>query len=228
MSREKWSRAGVLDFDGFDDTSIDDCLGLWGNSTADRQGCLDSDGDGYSDPDGSWTTANGADAFISDPTQWADSDIDGFGDNPAGTTPDDCIMSQGSSTIDRNGCPDLDADGFSNPDGSWTTANGADACVAVSGTSNQDRSGCPDFDGDGYSDPDGSWTIANGADEFIGDPEQWADTDGDGYGDNPPPSNNGDSCPGNHGTSSQDRKGCADSDGDGYSCLLYTSDAADE
>ena len=40
------------------------------------------DGDGYSDPDGSWTTANGADAFISDPTQWADSDIDGFGDNP--------------------------------------------------------------------------------------------------------------------------------------------------
>ena len=58
-------------------------------------------------------------------------------------------MSQGSSTIDRNGCPDLDVDGFSNPDGSWTTANGADACVAVSGTSNQDRSGCPDFDGDG-------------------------------------------------------------------------------
>ena len=206
-----------MDFDGFDDTSVDDCLGLWGNSTADRQGCLDSDGDGYSDPDGSWTTANGADAFISDSTQWADSDIDGFGDNPAGTTPDDCIMSQGSSTIDRNGCPDLDVDGFSNPDGSWTTANGADACVAVSGTSDQDRSGCPDFDGDGYSDPDGSWTVGNGADKFIGDPEQWADSDGDGFGDNPPPSNNGDSCPGNHGTSSQDRKGCTDSDGDGYS-----------
>ncbi|MAT48926.1 MAG: hypothetical protein CMA27_03755 [Euryarchaeota archaeon] len=206
-----------LDGDGVDDTAIDDCLGVWGNSTNDRQGCIDSDGDGYSDPDGSWTIAQGADAFISDSTQWADSDLDGFGDNPSGNNPDDCIMSQGTSMIDRKGCPDLDGDGFSNPDGSWTTGHGADACIALVGDSTVDRSGCPDFDGDGYSDPDGSWTIAQGADEFIGDPEQWVDSDGDGYGDNPPPANLGDSCPLISGTSSNDRKGCADSDGDGYS-----------
>jgi len=206
-----------LDGDGVDDTAIDDCLGVWGNSTNDRQGCIDSDGDGYSDPDGGWTVAQGADAFIADSTQWADSDLDGFGNNPAGNNADDCISSAGTSTKDRTGCPDLDGDGFSNPDGIWTTGHGADACIAIAGDSTEDRAGCVDFDGDGYSDPDGVWTVGHGADEFIGDPEQWIDSDGDGYGDNPPPSNNGDSCPGISGPSTQDRNGCTDSDGDGYS-----------
>jgi len=206
-----------LDSDGFDDSTIDDCISLWGNSTIDRQGCIDSDGDGYSDEDGSWTIANGADALPSDSTQWVDSDGDGYGDNPSGNTPDDCTMTSGTSTKDRIGCSDLDGDGFSNPSGGWTIGNGADGCAAVIGTSTQDRSGCPDFDGDGYSDPDASWTTVHGGDAFIGDSEQWADSDGDGYGDNLPPSNNGDSCPGVSGTSSQDRNGCQDDDGDGYS-----------
>ena len=35
-------------------------------STIDRYGCIDSDGDGYSDPDASWTVANGSDAFVLD------------------------------------------------------------------------------------------------------------------------------------------------------------------
>ena len=212
------------DIDGYDDALIDDCLGLWGNSSIDRQGCLDSDGDGYSDADGTWLVENGADAFPSDSTQWADGDGDGFGDNDAGNTPDDCKMVSGTSLHDRIGCFDSDGDGFSNPEGGvWTIANGADACHGEPGTSTHDRSGCPDYDNDGYSDPDPSgaygpiWNVGDGADEFRGDSEQWADGDGDGYGDNPPPANNGDSCPGYSGTSSQDRKGCVDSDGDGYS-----------
>ena len=34
-----------------------------GDSTEDRIGCLDSDGDGWSDADENWTIAMGADAF---------------------------------------------------------------------------------------------------------------------------------------------------------------------
>ncbi len=59
----------------------DDCPNFEGNSTFDRKGCLDSDGDGWSNPDENWTTANGADAFPSEKTQWKDFDKDGFGDN---------------------------------------------------------------------------------------------------------------------------------------------------
>ncbi len=59
----------------------DDCPEIEGNSTKDRIGCLDSDGDGWSNADGNWTINNGADAFENDKTQWKDIDKDGFGDN---------------------------------------------------------------------------------------------------------------------------------------------------
>jgi len=59
----------------------DDCPEIDGNSTKDRVGCIDSDGDGWSNPDDEWTINNGADVFIDNPTQWKDSDKDGFGDN---------------------------------------------------------------------------------------------------------------------------------------------------
>ncbi|PXF23233.1 MAG: hypothetical protein CXX71_02440 [Methanobacteriota archaeon] len=59
----------------------DDCPGVDGDSQHDRTGCPDSDGDGWSDPDGNWTVDDGADAFVKEVTQWADSDGDGFGDN---------------------------------------------------------------------------------------------------------------------------------------------------
>ena len=89
-----------LDFDGVDD-DIDDCLGLFGTSTLDRQGCPDSDGDEYSDGDVDWTVADGADAFPSDPSQWADTDQDGYGDESAGTDPDACVLVSGTSITDR-------------------------------------------------------------------------------------------------------------------------------
>ena len=210
------------DFDGVEDDD-DDCPNLYGTSSIDREGCPDSDGDGYSNPDGSWTVSNGADAFPSVDTQWADQDFDGYGDNAVGFEPDACVSILGNSTTDRFGCLDDDGDGFSNNDGVWLVSNGADACNAVKAYSNLDRNGCPDEDGDGASDPDptginGSvWTVANGADAFLGDATQWADGDGDGYGDNPEPATEGDACSSTFGTSYQDRFGCLDTDGDGYS-----------
>ena len=58
----------------------DDCPGINGDSTNDRNGCPDTDGDGWSDPDEEWSTTDGADAFPNEKTQWADRDGDGFGD----------------------------------------------------------------------------------------------------------------------------------------------------
>lgn len=204
------------DFDGTIDAD-DDCENVAGTSTEDRIGCPDTDGDGYSNPDSGWTVNNGADAFSSDSTQWADADYDGYGDNSAGTEADGCPSLAGNSTADRYGCTDADGDGYSNPDSGWTTSNGADSCASVSGASSQDRNGCADTDSDGYSDPDSGWTVGNGADAFSSDATQWADGDGDGYGDNPPPATDGDRCPSVSGTSTNDRFGCTDSDGDGYS-----------
>ena len=62
-------------------TTQDDCPNVEGNSTKDRFGCIDTDGDGWSNPDEDWTINNGADVFVSDKTQWKDLDKDGFGDN---------------------------------------------------------------------------------------------------------------------------------------------------
>ena len=59
----------------------DDCPNIVGTSTEDRNGCLDGDGDGWSDPDENWTIADGADAFPDIATQWSDLDRDGYGDN---------------------------------------------------------------------------------------------------------------------------------------------------
>ena len=46
------------------------------------------------------------------------------------------------------------------------------------------RYGCPDADGDGYSNPDVIGHHPWFADAFNDQASQWADTDGDGYGDN--------------------------------------------
>ena len=112
------------DGDGFGDNPAgnnpDDCPFFFGNSSMDRIGCIDSDGDGYSDPEIAWSVAQGADAFVDEPTQWADADGDGYGDNFEGVTVDFCTNDAGTSTVDRFGCPDLDGDGYSDPDAFWT------------------------------------------------------------------------------------------------------------
>ena len=103
------------DEDGFIDNE-DDCEDLVGTSTNDRKGCTDSDSDGWSDPDFGWGPQNGADAFVSEVTQWLDSDNDGYGDNLEGFEGDHCPFRRGYSIQDRYGCLDSDGDGYSNED----------------------------------------------------------------------------------------------------------------
>ena len=168
--KNEWANS---DSDQYGDNE-DSCDAKTGTSYKDVKGCPDTDGDGYS---------NDGDAFPVDVTEWFDVDGDGFGDNT-----DECLITFGTSTIDRIGCLDSDADGYSNSgdtfpyDASeWVDTDGdgygdnSDACVNSVGTSNKDRNGCLDSDTDGYS---------NSGDAFPYDGSEWFDTDSDGYGNN--------------------------------------------
>ena len=211
----------------------DGCPTVYGNSTGDRYGCLDTDGDGYSDPTANWgiVTPNGycqADGLPLDPTQWCDADGDGYGENPDGNQPDDCPDEKGGSFIDRNGCLDSDGDGYSDSadpfpnDGTqWENRDGDSLdCGGDNQTGNNpdlfpdDPTQCRDTDGDGYGDN----SAGNNGDAFKNDPTQWSDFDGDGYGDNNGTGSiNGDICPTRAGSSpNPTTRGCPDTDGDGY------------
>jgi hypothetical protein len=172
------------DNDGFGDNG-DECPLQWGNSTTDREGCADLDGDGVSDL---------TDSFVSDGTQWSDLDSDGFGDNLTGVRGDFCPSVFGLSARNNTyGCPDTDFDGwadsqdhFPNESSQWMDSDGdgygdefngfeGDSCILTPGNSTIDRFGCIDTDGDGTSDKN---------DAFPNNPTQTTDRDGDGYGDN--------------------------------------------
>ena len=150
-----------------------------------------------------------------------DDDGDGFGDPT-----DACPTQQGNSTMDVVGCPDNDGDGYSNSgdafandatqfsdgdqDGFGDNASGNlhDACPNTYGDSARGGIlGCPDADGDRWADQ---------IDVFVNDLSQWNDSDGDGFGDSLI-GFQGDACPITIGMSTQDRFGCTDSDGDGWS-----------
>ncbi|GIQ96951.1 MAG: hypothetical protein CM15mP2_4380 [Methanobacteriota archaeon] len=108
---EEW--ANDVDRDLFNSTDtgdgiVDDCPNNPGTSTIDRYGCPDLDNDGVS---------NDNDILPIDPTQYYDSDGDGFGDNPNGTNGDQCPDVAGVFAGDNGvGCPilDLDSDGVLN------------------------------------------------------------------------------------------------------------------
>jgi hypothetical protein len=162
-----------------DPISGDNCPWDWGSSWRDRFGCLDSDGDGASNPSElgtflEWTVSRGADAWENDSTQWADSDGDGFGDNNSeGATNPDYFPNRIAAANDS------DFDGY--PD-QWTIyyngTNSAglvlDGCEGQWGNSTKPFPGCPDTDGDGWMDSQ---------DDFPLEKTQWYDTDGDGFGD---------------------------------------------
>ncbi len=190
---------------------------------------------------------DGADAFIDNPTQHADRDGDRFGDNASGTNadafPDNPTQwwdTDGDGYGDNNGDGDWQADNFTEDETQWadfdrdgygdnSSGNQPDSCVSRPGSSMNDRFGCPDTDGDGYSNPDLDWPAhpQGFADAFPGGLNaecgnlcntQWHDVDGDGYGDNQGDDVwRPDSCITTSGTSTRDRWGCPDSDGDGAS-----------
>ena len=110
-----WDSDGDGYGDELDGTNADDCKLENGTSFEDRLGCLDSDGDGWSDPNSvNWfASPNGlADAFTNDSTQWRDVDGDGYGDNQSGINPDLCPNTKSAyrDSVDSNGCADNEKD----------------------------------------------------------------------------------------------------------------------
>lgn len=168
------------DSDGYGDNPNgflpDACPLESGNSTEDRFGCLDEDGDGWSNADitGEWGLENGSDAFPSDPLQWKDSDLDGYGDNYFWEGDDDARVNQSGDRFkdDASQWWDRDGDGFGDePNGTF-----GDDCPDIPGTSMQNGTyGCIDSDGDGYADI---------IDDLPEESTQWSDRDEDGKGDN--------------------------------------------
>ena len=71
-----------------------------------------------------------------------------------------------------------------------------------------------DEDNDGYNTTDQGDGVV---DAFPSEGTQWDDSDNDGYGDNPAPAFEPDACVAVAGTSTKDRFGCPDADGDGWS-----------
>ncbi|MEL0332089.1 MAG: thrombospondin type 3 repeat-containing protein [Candidatus Poseidoniales archaeon] len=209
-----------VDEDGYGDNPDgfqgDACPGSPGTSTNDRFGCADTDSDG-------WSNAN--DAFPTISSQHLDTDADGYGDSSIGFQPDACPATAGTSTQDRFGCVDADDDGWSDvndafpeeptqhsdadADGFGDDANGfqPDACPETAGTSSEMLYGCVDGDGDGWADS---------MDAYPADVLLWSDGDEDGYADQQD-TDLSDDCPEVYGTSSEDRLGCLDTDGDGWS-----------
>ncbi|MGB1365994.1 MAG: hypothetical protein ACPH9F_06835 [Candidatus Poseidoniaceae archaeon] len=116
-----------------------------GDSTEDRADCLDSDGDGWSDPDEHWNESMGADAFPSNASEHRDLDGDGLGDN---IDPD---MDGDNVNDDVDAWPE-DAGIWSDSDGDGYADQGlhtlSDNCPFIYGKSKIRLKGCSDIDGD--------------------------------------------------------------------------------
>ena len=116
-----------------------------GDSTEDRVGCLDSDGDGWSDPDEHWNASMGADAFPTNASEHRDLDGDGLGDNI------DEDMDGDDVNDDVDVWPE-DAGIWSDSDGDGYADQGmhslSDNCPFIYGKSKIRLKGCSDIDGD--------------------------------------------------------------------------------
>jgi hypothetical protein len=116
-----------------------------GNSTNDRLGCIDADGDGWS---------NLSDFDDADPDVWSDSDEDGFPDQLASSISDDCPGVPGTSNEVMRGCPDLDGDGLPDLFDDDIDGDGiSNSMEAQAGFNAWDKSDVPeDYDKDGIPD----------------------------------------------------------------------------
>ena len=119
-----------------------------------------------------------SDIFPNEPTQWLDTDSDGYGDNNSGLVGDDCIDVSGTSHEDGLfGCIDGDGDGW------------ADSIDDLPSNPEQHR----DLDGDGVGDDasfgDYDWCVDTSPDEIemidsTGCGPSERDTDYDTFADN--------------------------------------------
>ena len=180
---ELW--ANDADRDGFNTTDtgdgiIDDCPTSAGTSTIDRFGCKDLDGDGVS---------NSNDILPNDPSQWYDTDGDGFGDNASGTNGDDCPNDYGVLNGDNGqGCPilDLDEDGVLNENDACNNTPmgelvGPDGCPLDDNTGDNQTGGGDDTNTTDPGNDTGTDTTGNvtdgGDDTGSGDGNTDANTD---------------------------------------------------
>ena len=257
-SQDAWNRdAFPQDFTQFEDNdedgygdnasgfNPDGCPLVWGNSTMDRFGCTDSDGDGHSNiysfnlnSETGLREDELGDALPDDPNQWRDRDGDGFGENPVGDW-DRCFEIQGALLgVPGPGCPlpfgDEDGDNIADED---------DDCPGTPEGEISNSEGCSpsqiDTDGDTVFDdvdvcPDTPLTeTPNSVGCSISQTD--FDTDGDGVNDYDENANQLDMCPNTLQDDEVDENGCAlsqlDSDGDGVTddvdaCPDTTSGAA--
>ncbi|MGB1522725.1 MAG: thrombospondin type 3 repeat-containing protein, partial [Candidatus Poseidoniaceae archaeon] len=206
---------------------VDLCPGTSVFETVDADGCADSQLD--DDEDG----VTNADDICPDTTSGATVDADGCSDDQLiqdsdndGVVDIDDLCPDSTLTVDENGCDENQRD----TDGDGVVDGAPDLCPDTEPGFPVDSTGCvdedaldQDLDGDGYSgdytfdiDEDTGLRINEVGDAFPLDGTQWADQDGDGFGDNPL-GNNADFCPTENGTSYLDTLeiGCED-DGDGW------------
>lgn len=116
-----------------------------GDSVNDRTGCLDSDGDGWSDADINWNQSQGADAFPNNASEHRDLDGDGVGD-----VADDDM--DGDGAFDQDDVWPEDPGIWSDWDGDGYADQGqhplSDNCPNTAGSSRIRLKGCSDIDGD--------------------------------------------------------------------------------
>jgi len=223
------------DEDGYGDNpdgnNADDCPIIWGNSTVDKKGCTDTDGDGHSDiysydtnPETGLRENEVGDALPDDPNQWRDRDGDGFGENSVGVW-DRCFEIPGALLgVPGPGCPmpvgDEDGDNIPDED---------DLCPDTPEGEMANAEGCSpsqiDTDGDTVFDdvdicPN---TPTNEIANSVGcsSSQTDIDTDGDGVNDVDANADQLDMCPNTveDDYDEVDENGCApsqlDTDGDG-------------
>ncbi|MCH2348931.1 MAG: hypothetical protein MK233_03305, partial [Candidatus Poseidoniales archaeon] len=152
---EYW--ADDVDRDGIPNDD-DDCPESGGDSTQGLVGCQDLEGDGW---------RNQGDDFFTDPTQWLDTDVDGFGDNASGFQGDQCPNEVGvADGTNGTGCPiwlpDSDDDGVPDSD---------DACPGTAAGVVVDETGCEPQPEPEEQKPDETTptdTSENESDAFLG------------------------------------------------------------
>ena len=185
----QWSDS---DSDGYGDESSgtdgDQCPFIFGTSVEDRLGCIDTDGDGWSDPDAQWLAhpQGSGDAFIADFEQWNDTDSDGFGDNYFWSGAEDQRTNQRGDAFPSDGQQWNDSDGDSCGDNySFSTGSTGLRITEIGDAFINDNTQCSDTDGDGYGD-NYTWTLDNeglrieNGDAFPSNTLAWSDLDGDG------------------------------------------------